>query len=136
MSPSVGSVARGKEAGRPDRAGDEAVRPGGLAGDLGGAAIDLDRVLGQAPLVELQPRSLEGIGLEHLGAGVEHRLVDRLDHIGAVEDERLVALALKAAVVLRRQLHRLQRRAHAAVVDNDPLAGRGDDVAVAIAAAH
>ena len=31
----------------------------------------------------------------HLGAGLEHRGVDALDHVGAVEHERLVALALR-----------------------------------------
>ena len=41
-------------------------------------------------------RALEGVGLDHLGAGLEHRRVDALDHVGAVEHERLVALALRA----------------------------------------
>jgi hypothetical protein len=44
-----------------------------------------------------------------------------LDHVGAVEHERLVALALQPAVVLAGQLELLQRRAHAAVVDDDAL---------------
>ena len=38
---------------------------------------------------------LEGVGLDDLGAGLDHRGVDALDHVGAVEDERLVALALR-----------------------------------------
>jgi hypothetical protein len=57
-------------------------------------------VLGEPPLVELQPRALEGVGLDDLGAGLEHRGVDALDHVWAVQHERLVALALEAAVVL------------------------------------
>src|ERR1044072_4943008 len=72
---------------------------GRRAGDLGGLAVDLERVLAQAPLVELQPRALEGVGLDHLGAGLEHRGMDALDHVGAVEDQRLVAFALERAVV-------------------------------------
>src|ERR1700728_968988 len=47
-----------------------------------------------------------------------------LDHVGAVEDERLVALALQAAVVLGRQVELLERRAHAAVVDDDAVFDR------------
>ena len=76
----------------------------------------------EAPLGELQPRGLEGVGLEHLGAGVEHRGVHALDHVGAVEDERLVAAAREPVVVLEAQVELLERRAHAAVVDDDALA--------------
>ena len=47
-----------------------------------------------------------------------------LDHVRAVEHERLVALALQAAVVLGGQIELLQGRAHAAVVDDDFLAQR------------
>ena len=86
-------VARRQVAGGADRAGDEAVLARRLARDLGGLAVDLERVLAQAPLLELQAAGLEGVGLEHLGAGLEHRLVHALDHVRAVEHERLVALA-------------------------------------------
>ncbi len=47
--------------------------------------------------------------------------VDALDHIGPVEHERLVALALQAAVVLTRQVELFEGRAHTAVEDDDPL---------------
>jgi hypothetical protein len=47
-------------------------------------------VLAQAPLVELQPAGLERVGLDDLGARVDHRGVHALDHVGAVEHERLV----------------------------------------------
>ena len=107
--------------GRADRAGHEAVLADRLAGDLGGLAVDLQRVLVQAPLLELQPAGLEGVGLDDLRAGVDHRLVDALDDVGAVQDERLVALALQAPVVLLRQVELLEGRAHAAVVDDDAL---------------
>ena len=95
MSPRVGSVGGGQEAGRPDRAGDEALLAGRLAGDFGRLGVDLERVLAEPPLLELQPRALEGVGLDHLGAGLEHRGVDALDHVGAVEHQRLVAFALR-----------------------------------------
>ena len=73
--------------------------------------------------------ALEGVGLDHLGARLEHRGVDALDHVGAVEDERLVALALEAAVVLLGELELLQGRAHAAVEDDDTLAHGPQEVA-------
>src|SRR5205807_2315770 len=91
----------------------------GLAGDLRGLRVDLERSVAQAPLVELQMARLEGVRLDDLGAGLEHRLVHALDHVGAVQDERLVALAGQAAVVLARQVEHLERGAHAAVVDHD-----------------
>jgi hypothetical protein len=81
-------------------------------------------VLGEPPFVELQSAALEGVGLEHLGAGVEHRGVDALDHVGAVEHERLVALALEPAVILGGEVELLQGRAHAAVEHDDALADR------------
>ena len=52
-------------------------------------------------------------------AGLDHRAVHALDHVGAVEDQRLVALAGQAAVVLGREVELLERRAHAAVEDDD-----------------
>ena len=70
---------------------------------------------------ELEPAGLEGVGLEHLGAGLEHRLVDALDHVGAVEHQRLVALALQPAVVLLGEVELLEGGAHAAVEDDDAL---------------
>jgi hypothetical protein len=72
-----------------------------------------------APLAELQPGGLEGVGLDHLGARLEHGLVDGLDHVRAGEHERLVALALQAAVVLRGEVELLERRPHAPVEDHD-----------------
>ena len=83
----------------------------------------------EPPLGQLQPRALEGVGLEHLGAGLEHRGVDALDHVGAVEHERLVAAPGQPVVVLEAEVELLERRAHAAVVDDDALAGGGEEVA-------
>ncbi len=101
-------ILRGRqEAGRANRACHEAILARGLTRDFRRLRVDLDRVVGQAPLAELDARGLEGVGLEHFRAGVEHRAVYALDHVGAVEHERLVALALKAAVVLGRQLELL-----------------------------
>ncbi len=119
ICPSEGSSEAGRIAGRADRARHEAVLARRLASDFRGLGVDLDRVVGQAPLVELDPGGLEGVGLEHFGAGLEHRAVHSLDHVGPVEHQRLVALAVQAAVVLAGELELLERGAHAAVVDDD-----------------
>ena len=117
-------LGRGQEAGRADRAGDEAVLADRLAGDLGGLAVDLERVLAEAPLLELQARGLEGVGLDDLGARLDHRLVDALDDVRPVEDERLVAAAGEAVVALEVEVELLERGAHAAVEDDDAVTGR------------
>ncbi len=122
-------VGGGQMAGGPDRPGDELVLADRLAGDLGGALVDLERVLAQAPLLELQARGLEAVGLHDLGARLDHRLVQRLDDVRAVQDQRLVALALQPAVVGRREVVLLERRAHRAVEDDDALARGGQVVA-------
>ena len=75
-------------------------------------------MLAEPPLVQLEAAPLEGVGLDHVCPGFEHRLVDALDDVGAVEDERLVALAGQPAVVLTGEIELLQRGAHAAVVDD------------------
>ena len=110
-----GVIGGGEEAGGADRAGHEVVLAGGLAGDLGGLEVDLVRVVGQAPLAELDARGLERVRLQHVGAGLDHRLMHLLDHVRAVEDERLVALAGQAHVVLGREVELFERGAHAAV---------------------
>ena len=122
-------VGGGEVAGGADRAGDEALLADRLARDLGGLAVDLERVLAEAPLVELEPRGLEGVGLHDLGAGVDHRRVQLLDDVGAVEHERLVAAAGQLVVVLEREVELLERRAHAAVEDDDAVAGGCQEIA-------
>ena len=71
---------------------------------------------------------LEGVGLDDLGAGLDHRLVDALDDVGAVEHERLVAAAGEPVVVLEREVELLERGAHAAVEDDDVVADGGQEV--------
>ena len=73
---------------------------------------------------------MEGVGLDHVGARLDHRLVHALDHVRAVEHERLVALAREAAVVGLGQLELLERGAHAAVEDDDALTGCLDEIAL------
>ena len=61
--------------------------------------------------------------------GIDHRRVDALDHVGPVEDERLVALALQPPVVLLGQVELLEGRAHAAVEDDDLTADCVEEIA-------
>src|SRR5215211_2988739 len=124
-----GVVRRRQVPGGADRAGYESALAGGLAGDLRRPSVDLQRVISEPPLPELQPARLEGVGLDHLGARLEHRLVDALDHVGTVQDKRLVALSGQPAVVFGGQVELLERGAHAAVEDDDPLAGGLEEVA-------
>jgi len=119
----------GQQAGGADRAAHEALLADRAAGDLGGATVDLERALAEPPLVELEPRRLEGVGLDDLGSRLDHRAVDVLDHVGAVQHERLVALAREAAVVLARQVELLERRAHATVEDDHPALDGGKVIA-------
>ena len=62
-------------------------------------------------------------------AGVHTSMLDALDHVGAVEDQRLVALARQPAVVLAAEVELLQGRAHAAVEDDNAAADGVDVVA-------
>ena len=84
IPPSVGSSEAGRKPVGPIEPATKRVFARRLAGDLRRLGVDLERVLAEAPLVELQPRRLEGVGLDDLGASVEHRGVDRLDHVGAM----------------------------------------------------
>ena len=82
----------------------------------------------EAPLLELDPGGLEGVGLDDLGARLDHRLVHALDDVGAVEHERLVAAAREPVVLLEREVELLERGAHPAVEDDDVVAHGGEEV--------
>ena len=82
----------------------------------------------QAPLLELDPGGLEGVGLDDLGARLDHRLVHALDDVGAVEHERLVAAPGEPVVLLEREVELLERGAHPAVEDDDAVAHGGEEV--------
>ena len=122
-------VGGGEVAGRADRAGHEVLLADRLAGDLGGLAVDLERVLAEAPLLELESRALERVGLDHLGAGLDHRGVQLLDDVGTVEHERLVAAPGELVVVLEREVVLLERGAHRAVEDDHAVAGGCQEIA-------
>ena len=130
MSPRVGSVDAGRNPVGPIEPATKRSSPAALRAISRRLGVDLERVLAQPPLLELQPRPLEGVGLDHLGARLQHRGVDALDHVGPVQHQRLMALALEPAVIGLGQLELLQGRAHAAVEDDDALLGRGYEIAL------
>ena len=66
--PSVGSSEAGRWPVGPIDPATNLLLADRLAGDLGRALVDLERVLAQAPLLELQARRLEAVGLHDLGA--------------------------------------------------------------------
>ena len=123
IAPSVGSSEAGRWPVGPIEPATKRSSPTALRAICGGLHVDLARVLAEAPLVELEAAGLEGVGLDDLGAGLDHRRVHALDDVGAVEHERLVRPARKLVVVLEREVELLERGAHAAVEDDDALAG-------------
>ena len=123
--PSVASSEAGRCPVGPIEPATKQVLADGAARDLDGLDVDLERVVGETPLVELQAAGLEGVGLDHLRAGGDHRRVHALDDVGPVEHERLVALAGQAAVVGGGEVDLLERRAHPAVEHDDSLANGG-----------
>jgi hypothetical protein len=116
MFPRVGSVEAGRKPVGPIEPATKRCSPAARR-----LAVDLQRLLAQTPLFELQSRALEGVGLEDLGAGLQHRLMNTLDHVGPIQHQHLVTLAGQPAIVLSGQLKLLQRRAHAAVEDDNAL---------------
>ena len=110
---------------RPHRAADEALAAGrgaGLASQLGGTPVELERALLEAVLREHQGRTAERVGLDDVGAGVEVGPVDSEHHVGPGRHQDLVAtLELRTAEVLRPQVRRLKSGAGGPVEHQDPL---------------
>ena len=102
-APSVGSSEAGRKPVGPIEPATKRCSPTALRAISAALAVDLERVLAEPPLVELQARGLEGVGLHDLGAGLDHRLVHALDDVRAVEHERLVAAAGQPVVALERR---------------------------------
>ncbi len=115
-------AAREQQARRADRSGDEA-RPFGCGVLVAGGArepcrgdVQLPRLLPDAPLAQPVRRRLEGARLDHVASDLEERLVDRLDDVGAGEDQVVVApLERPAAEILSGRVMALNVRPHRAV---------------------
>ena len=105
------------------------VRRDGAAGIFGSEAVQLERPVGQPVVGQRHRRSVEGVGGERVGAGVEVLPVDPFHQFRAGEREHIVeplqrlrvvreSRAAKAGLV---QPLRLQHGAHRAVEHQDPL---------------
>ena len=93
-----------------------------------GGDVDVADLVAEPPFLEPARRRLEGARLDDVAPDREERLVDRLDDVGAGEDEVVVAAFERLpAEILGREVEALDARAHRAVVDEDALvrAARG-----------
>ena len=93
---------------RADRARDEGVATGdvaGLAGDLGGPAVEASRVAGQPERREPDPVRPERGRLDQLRAGVEVLAVDRADEVRPGRRELVEAGPLRDAAGEQQRPH-------------------------------
>src|SRR5207253_2339826 len=80
--------------------------------------------------LEADARGLEGVGLDHVGPGLEVRDVDLLHHVGAGEAQVVVAaLPALAPEIVGAEPPRLDLGAHGAVVHQHALAKGGEKTA-------
>ena len=93
----------------------------GSIGPTGFLPASDDPTLGNIRFRELV-KVFEEQGRGLLEGGVDHRRVELLDDVRPVEHERLVTAPGKLVVVLEREVELLERRAHAAVEDDDAVA--------------
>ena len=95
-----GIVRGGQHAGRPHRAGDEARALGGAelvgggARQSGGGHVDLVGARAQGIVVQLEARTGEGVGFEHVGAGGQIGAMDVADGVGPGQREDFGAAIL------------------------------------------
>jgi hypothetical protein len=112
---------RGQTGAGPDRADHEARAAiarhavDRFAGQLGAAAIDLERPMGQLELAERDRRAAERVGLDGIRAGAQIAEVNVRDHVWAGEVEHLGAVLLAPEVGLDREVARMDLGAHGTV---------------------
>ena len=106
---------------RPERAEDEAgpavMRKLGdrLLRQLGGAAVQLERLVGDAELAQGDRRTTEAVGLQRVAAGREIAAMDFADEVRAAFVEDLGAVLMALEIALDVEIAGLHLRAHRAV---------------------
>ena len=118
----IGDMSERRQArARPDRAehetGPAVMRELGdrLARQFGGAAVELERLVGDAELAERDRRAAEAVGLDRVAAGREIDAVDFADEIGPALVEDLGAVLVPVEIALDIEVARLHLRAHRAI---------------------
>ena len=106
---------------RPDRAehktGAPVMRELGdrLVRQFGGAAVQLERLVGDAELAEGDRRAAEAVGLQRVAAGREIDAVDFADEVRAALVEDLGAVLVSPEIALDIEIARLHLRSHRAI---------------------
>ena len=124
----VGDVAEARQLGaRPDAAHHPAMPPVGEAfrrfpRQLGSDLVDLEGAVLQPELAQRDRGAAEGVGLHHVGAGLEIAAVDVADEVGAGQVQHLGAVLLAPVVLLDIERQRLHAAAHAAVAQQNVVA--------------
>ncbi len=106
---------------------------GGLAGEFGRDPVDLDGAVLEVELRERDRAAAEGIGLHHIGAGLEIAAMNLAHEFRAGEVEHLGAVLAVPVVALDIERQRLDTAAHAAVAEQNLVAERVEKMG---AAAH
>src|SRR2546430_1469171 len=108
-----------------------------LAREARSRGVDLAHLVLEAVLGEHDARAAEGVGLDEVGAGGEVALMHLADHVGARQDQVLVAaFVLGAAEVPGGEVATLDVRPRRAVEDDDALGEEGAQAVVAGGGAH
>ena len=99
-------------------------RIGRLARQFAGAPVDLERAVGEVELRQRDRRAAEGVGLHHVGAGLEVAAMDVAHQVGARQVQHVGAVLPAPVVLLDVQRQRLHAAAHAAVAQQHGVAQR------------
>ncbi len=77
--------------------------------------VDLEGAVGEVELAQRDRRAAEGVGLHHVGAGLEVAAMDLAHEVGAGEVQHVGAVLPAPVILLDVERQRLHARAHAAV---------------------
>ncbi len=95
---------------------------GGFARQFAGDLVDLEGAFGEVEFAQRDRRGAEGVGLHHVGAGLEIAAVDFAHQVGARQHQNVGAVLAAPVVLLDIQRQRLDAAAHAAVAQQHVVA--------------